>query len=481
MDKKEARRLFFVSLFELLTRRIRAKVVLFEIAVIFLVSFSLGLMFTLYLEKTLLQKADVFCERILKDLSKSIEYNYISIPAADEAVKSFQNTIGLIYLGYNGIIVTGDELKNVHLFSGYNISKETLKEIEKRAKQYETFHKNENIVEATLGNNLVVRVYEYYMPVIVNSRRIGNIVLWYSEKIIRDEINTIKLLIVFVTVVVALFAVFLSIKGADNIVKPIIQLTDGVKRFGLGELNVKLHIPVKDEIGILAKSFEEMVVSVREKLEMQKFVSGSTIKMIQKTVSDNVIVTDKKSKPTERKELTMFFSDIRDFTSMSEKIDPQEVVDILNEYLDVQTNIIHNFHGDIDKFVGDEIVAIFEGEDMCVNAIMAACEIQKRLKEMNEERKKKGLSSVHVGVGINTGEVVRGSIGSHDRMDYTVIGDNVNLASRLCSAAGKDEIIISKNVYERIPKEKNIFKFKKLEPIEVKGKSQPIEVFRVEY
>ncbi len=480
MDTKEARRLFFVSLFEFLSRRIRAKVVIFEIAIILIVSFSLGIMFTLYLEKTLLHKADLFCERILRDLSKSIEYNYISVPAADEAVKSFQNTIGLIYIGYSGFIVTGEELKKVHLFSGYNISEETLKEIEKRAKQYDVFHKNEDIVDANLGNNLIIRVYEYYMPVVVNSKRIGNIFLWYSEKIITDEINTIKLLIVFVTAVVALFAAFLSIKGSDSIVKPIIQLTDGVKRFGLGELNVKLNIPVKDEIGILARSFEEMVVSVREKLEMQKFVSGSTIKMIQKTVSTDVISVENKAKPTERKELTMFFSDIRGFTAMSEKIDPQDVVDILNEYLDVQTNIIHEFHGDIDKFVGDEIVAIFEGEDMCINSIKAACEIQKRLKEMNQERRKKGLASIHVGIGINMGEVVRGSIGSRDRMDYTVIGDNVNLASRLCSAAGKDEIIVSKKVYQSIPENLNTFKFVRLEPIAVKGKEKPIEVFKVE-
>ncbi len=111
MDKSGAKKIFLFYFFEALTKKIRAKVVFFEITIILLVSISLGLMFTLYLEKTLLNKADIFCERILRDLSKSIEYNYISIPAADEAVKSFQNTLGLIYIGYNGFIVTGDDLK----------------------------------------------------------------------------------------------------------------------------------------------------------------------------------------------------------------------------------------------------------------------------------------------------------------------------------------------------------------------------------
>ncbi len=480
MDKKEARKLFFLSLFEALTKKIKAKVVVFEVAIILIVSVSLGFMFTLYLEKTLLNKADIFCERILKDLSKSIEYNYISIPATDEAVKAFQNTIGLIYLGYNGIIITGDDIKKVHLFVGYNQPEENLKEIEKRAKTVEAFYKNPDLLKVNLSSDISVRVIEYIMPVFVNKKRIGNITLWYSEKVIIDEINNIKLLIIFVTTVVALFAIFLSIKGSDGIVKPIIQLTDGVKKFGLGDYNIKLHIPTRDEIGLLARSFEEMVVSVKEKLEMQKFVSGSTVKMIQKTVASSHIDMGGTTKPTERKELTMFFSDIRGFTAMSEKIDPQEVVNILNEYLDVQTNIIHDFNGDIDKFVGDEIVAIFDGEEMCVNALKAASEIQKKISQMNEERKNKGLSTIHIGIGINVGEVVRGSIGSHDRMDYTVIGDNVNLASRLCSAASKDEIIIAKSVYDKVKNNKE-FKFIKLEPISVKGKSKPIEVYRVEY
>ncbi len=104
------------------------------------------------------------------------------------------------------------------------------------------------------------------MPVFVNNKRIGNITLWYSQKIIVDEINNIKLLIVFVTVVVALFAVFLSIKGADSIVKPIIQLTDGVKKFGLGEYNIKLHIPTRDEIGVLAEALKKWLSLLKKSL-----------------------------------------------------------------------------------------------------------------------------------------------------------------------------------------------------------------------
>lgn len=484
MEKSEVRKLFFLKLFEALTRRIRAKVVIFEVFIIIMVAFSLGFIFALYLEKTLLQKADLFCERILKDLAKSIEYNYISISAADEAVKSFENTRGIMYIGYNGYIMAGDELKKVNLYAGKELSKEMLKEIDQRVKDYNDFAKNTNLLVVETEVNKFDRVFEYSMPVFVKigekAKRIGNVILWYSEKVITDEINMIKILVIFVTIIVTLFAIFLSIKGSDSIVNPIMQLTEAVKKFGRGEMNIKVRIPTKDEIGILAKAFDEMMVSVKEKLEMQKFVSTSTIKMIQKSVSSEV-VSVMKDRPSERTTVTMLFSDIRGFTSISEKLDPQDVVDMLNKYLDIQTNIIYEFGGDIDKFVGDEIVAVFDGNEMYVNAVRAACEIQRRLIELNKERKDSGLPEVSVGIGINAGEVVRGSIGSRDRMDYTVIGDSVNLASRLCSIAEKNEIIVSRIIYENIGNSLVDVKFLPLEPIQVKGKSRPVEVYRVEY
>lgn len=215
-----------------------------------------------------------------------------------------------------------------------------------------------------------------------------------------------------------------------------------------------------------------MVISVREKLEMQKFVSTSTVKMIENSVSADG------SGDTSRQVVTLFFTDIRGFTAMSEKLDPQDVVNILNLFLDIQTNIIRKYDGDIDKFVGDEIVAVFTGKGKNQKAVLAAREIQKKLAKLNRQRAKDDRIEVQVGIGINTGEVIVGSIGSHDRMDYTVIGDNVNLAARLCSAAARGEIIISKSVWTSLPKKDKITP---LDPISVKGKVKPIEVFRVDY
>lgn len=479
--EKTVKQSIFVRIMDVLTHRIKTKVIFFEIVIILFVALSLGLATTFYMQYTLTQKAHQFSERIMKDLAKSIEYNYISLPATDEAVKSYSETPGILYLGYQGFIMTGGEPSKTHLYIGHPIDFRYLRQLEPQLKDLQNFRISKTDVLFSI-NNEDIPAFEYYMPVFVGSgtvnKRLGSIVLRYSKQIIINEINTVRILIAIITLIIIILGIYISIRGSNSIVRPIVQLTDTVRRFGKGDMSVRINMPVKDEIGMLAKSFDEMIVSIREKLEMQKFVSGSTIKMIQSTVADNPSALQKE-RHTERKEVTLFFSDIRGFTSMSEKLDPQEVVDILNEYLDAQSNIIHQCNGDIDKFVGDEIVAVFDSETMCQQAVDAACRAQIKIKELNEKRVAKGLFPIEVGIGINMGLVVLGSIGSHDRMDFTVIGDHVNLAARLCSAAGKGEIIVSRNVCECLTLEKD--RLIPLDPIVVKGKAKPIEVFKVAY
>jgi len=514
-------RFFLIRILEVLTRRIKTKVVVFEIFIILFVSLSIGYIVVYYMGQTLTEKAHQFSERIVRDLAKSIEYNYISLPAVDEAVNAFSGTKGILYLGYHGYIISKD-LKKVDIYIGQNITNLTQRELDlifkdingftksketiaysKNLGQYiwshitlvwnigvdffeRTFFKN-NLVKEKSRRNLTrpgPEYFEYYMPVVIHTgklqKKIGNVLMRYSVAVIKEEIERVTFLIEVITAVVVVIGIYISIGGANSIVRPIVRLTNIVQRFGEGDLTVRANMPVKDEIGVLANAFDRMMISIREKLEMQKFVSDSTVKMIKKSVTEYDAGSIGKERVTERKVVTLFFSDIRGFTSMSEKMDPKAVVDMLNEYLDVQSNIIKNYGGDIDKFVGDEIVAVFESENMCRDAISAAIEAQKKIGEMNRKRMERNLEPVKIGIGINTGEVVKGSIGSHERMDFTVIGDNVNLASRLCSVAGGGEIIISRSVYDKLDKESRA-NIKPMRPIRVKGKLRPVEVYRVEY
>lgn len=226
-----------------------------------------------------------------------------------------------------------------------------------------------------------------------------------------------------------------------------------------------------DELSELSVSFNNMIVAVKERLMMAKYVSGSTIDMIRDSHPDEQLLGGQKE------ELCVWFSDIRGFTAFSEGHTPQEVVHYLNQLLDEQVKILKNYHGDIDKFVGDEIMAVFRGEEKEIRSIQASIDIQNKMRDLTKIDKK--FTSLKIGIGINVGEVVSGNIGSHDRMDYTAIGDTVNTAARLCSNAKADEIILSEYILEKIPN--HSFKLSESFQLELKNKKKALNLYRVIY
>jgi adenylate cyclase len=148
------------------------------------------------------------------------------------------------------------------------------------------------------------------------------------------------------------------------------------------------------------------------------------------------------------------FSDIRGFTAMSAQMTPNETMDMLNEYFDEMSKIIFAHQGTIDKFMGDAIMAIFGAPfsygDDADRAVMTAIDMIRKVRALNECAEERGRRAFDIGIGINTGTAIAGNVGSLDRMDYTVIGDMVNTAFRLTSAAGRNEILISKETFENM-------------------------------
>jgi HD-GYP domain-containing protein (c-di-GMP phosphodiesterase class II) len=182
----------------------------------------------------------------------------------------------------------------------------------------------------------------------------------------------------------------------------------------------------------------------------------------------------------ERRKVSILFADIRGFTSMAERMKPEEVVDLLNTYLSALSEIIFRFEGTLDKYIGDCVMAVFGAPISHYNdaerATITAIEMQRYVDEINSKRKKKGLPEVEVGVGLSTGYVISGNMGSVDRMDYTVIGDVVNIAARLEGIAGRGQILITKDVYEEV---KYVVEAVFLDSINVKGRAEPVEVYEV--
>ncbi len=182
----------------------------------------------------------------------------------------------------------------------------------------------------------------------------------------------------------------------------------------------------------------------------------------------------------QKRPVVIFFSDIRGFTPMSETMGPDEIATLLTEYFTEMVEIVFEHSGTLDKFMGDAIMALWGApiahEDDADRAMKCALDQLNALEKMNKKWKEQGRQELGIGIGINFGEVFAGNIGSDRRLEYTVIGDAVNTASRLCSTAGPNEILISEPFYQQL---KNPPKVEALEPIQVKGKSKKVPVYRV--
>lgn len=257
---------------------------------------------------------------------------------------------------------------------------------------------------------------------------------------------------------------------AATISKPILEIGEVAQVVGTGNFNTRVkNLKSNDEISDLGHRFNEMIQGLRERFELMKFVSGTTIDAIKSAKDAGIQLGG------ERQEVTVFFSDIRGFTAFSEKVEPEVVIEMLNTYLRSQANIVKKYNGDIDKFVGDELVAVFKGDRMVERAILAGLEINNAINDLNRNHPEWNIG---IGIGINSGTVIVGAMGSEERMDYTILGDNVNLGARLCSAAKRDQLIISHNSFTAITNPDE-FIIEPVEPIMVKGKADPIKIYQV--
>lgn len=214
----------------------------------------------------------------------------------------------------------------------------------------------------------------------------------------------------------------------------------------------------------------------KEALTRERFQRLLSPAIAELVVSGEVAV----EKGGQARDTTVFFSDIRGFTAMSETRTAQEIVDMLNEYFEQMVEIIFKYEGTLDKFVGDEIMALFGSPvahpDDAYRAVKVAVEQQRILEGWNKVRVAEGEAAIQIGIGINSGSVVAGYLGSSKALEYTVIGDVVNTASRLCSVAKAGEVIISKQTFDLV---EGYFDTQELSPTQVKGKAQALQVYRV--
>jgi adenylate cyclase len=222
-----------------------------------------------------------------------------------------------------------------------------------------------------------------------------------------------------------------------------------------------------------ARSHEELARRVIERQALERFLSSSIVAKI-------LANPDEVHLGGENQTATILFADIRGFTRMSEHMEPQRVVELLNEYFSEMTDLIFDNGGTLDKYLGDGIMALFGAPlakpDDALRSVKTATEMQRALAQLNRQWEARSQQPLHIGIGINTGPVTAGNIGSAKRMDYTVIGDAVNLASRLCANAAGGQTLISESTFHLL---NGRFPAQHLDPIRVKGKETPVDIYEV--
>ncbi|MGD8561776.1 MAG: adenylate/guanylate cyclase domain-containing protein [Desulfarculaceae bacterium] len=289
-----------------------------------------------------------------------------------------------------------------------------------------------------------------------------------------SPVQEIVFLLAFFLATGLTLALVLSRLVSASIADPLKQMQRAMSRVEQGDLALSLPVTANDELGDLAESFNQMIEGLRERDRVKETFGRFVSPQIAKAILN---------KPAklggESTEVSVLFSDIRNYTEICEQLPPRQVIELLNGYFAYMVAAIEKHKGLVYQFVGDAIMAVFNAPvqtpDHATYAVTAALEMNQALQKFNQ-KKRPGRPPLQMGIGINSGPVVAGIIGSEDRMEYRVVGDTVNLAARV-ESLNKDlgtEILITRGTRDQL---KGAFNLQAFPPISVKGKRTPVEVF----
>jgi adenylate cyclase len=275
------------------------------------------------------------------------------------------------------------------------------------------------------------------------------------------------------SILVLIIGIILAFWISKNISKPIVLLTRETKKIKDFQLTEKkmIHSSIK-EIQLMSEALASMKHGLKA---FQKYVPAALVRKLIKTGEEAKIGGNKR-------DVTIFFSDIAGFTTIAENIEAEELMIQVSEYLDDLTRAIHKNYGTVDKYIGDAIMAFWgapmEDEKHVYHACKAALLCQEKIEKMNKKWVKAGKSVFNTRIGLHTGETIVGNMGSSERMNYTLIGDNVNLTSRLegINKLYKTNVLVSEAVYDQV---KSKFYFRPIDIVAVKGKKKEIKIYEL--
>lgn len=379
-------------------------------------------------------------------------------------IKDANRVEGLLY----AIIVDHNQVIKAHT---------DIKKIGKTFKQFANItdlRKEEDVTYFNYLSESGGQVLNLTRPILFKKKMLGEVHVGVSIDFIEKLIHKAQLTIIGITIFIIIFGSGVAVFLGFHFSRPISNLVQATKEIGSGNYQHKIILARNDELGNLSTAFNRMGEELWKNSLMQKsfgkYIGSEVLEMIMAN-PEGVWLKGHRS------EATIIFVDIRGFSTYSEVKEPEGIVENLNQYFEIATKVIQDYGGYVDKFIGDAVLGVFGvpiyHENHVLRAVSAANDMQKAFLEKRENGNDLLQS---VGIGINSGVVVAGNIGSQNRMEYTVIGDSVNLAAHLYRLANPGEIIISKSVYVHL---KEMLEVEPLPPQYIKGKSEPVETFRL--
>ncbi|MET0800925.1 MAG: adenylate/guanylate cyclase domain-containing protein [Actinomycetota bacterium] len=333
-----------------------------------------------------------------------------------------------------------------------------------------------------------------------------NVLIDDSQRLVAEETEAFASHRRFLTIAVASFAgvsllaaLALGAVLSWSLIRPVRRVDDALERLANGDFDARVEVPNRDEFGNLTKNLnrtseelstlyqdlESLNANLQETVDakVQELERASRLKRyLSPSLAESIVAGERDvTLAPKRKFLTTFFSDVRGFTSASERMEPEELVDELNDYLSEMTEIVFRHGGTLDKYVGDAVMVFFGDpipqHDHVARAVRMAFEMRERMIELQDRWMRRYHESFKIGIGISTGWVTVGDIGSPARSDYTVLGNEVNLAARLADGANAGQILVTERTLSEVG---DIVEATQVDALGLKGVSRAITIYEIQ-
>ncbi len=317
-------------------------------------------------------------------------------------------------------------------------------------------YENEKVLEEAVGAPpWIIReeggVITFASPIIFKDTTVGYTVISFSDSFIQERVLQAVKEVALVAFLAAIGVSLISIPLSSILLRPVFRLFKGTSEIAMGNFDYRIEPMGKDEIGDLVLAFNHMASELKKK----EFLKGALSRYVSSHIADEIMKAPEQIRlGGERRDVTILFADIRGFTALSRTMEPEDTVELLNRYFTVITEVVFRLEGTVDKFIGDGVMCVFgspiSSPSHLEEGVKCAFAVKAAVAEVNRRRLGQGGAPLQIGIGLDAGSAIVGNMGSKARMEFTAVGDCVNMASRLTDLARGEGIVVSEAVYSMV-------------------------------